>query len=146
MEEDIYKWYIYLGKGLISKNGSGLIKLPKKQATWLKNEQRTWIDIFFFSKKDIQMANRQMKRCSRPLIIRKMQIKITMRYYFTSVEWLLLKKKQQANDKYRKEVKKRAPLCALGGGVTSCSHHGKQWGGSSINQMRNYHMIQTFLF
>ena len=24
---------IYLGKGLISKNGKGLIKLPKKQAT-----------------------------------------------------------------------------------------------------------------
>ena len=53
-----------------------------------------------------------------------MQIKITMRYYFTSVERLLFKKKKrQANG--CKEVKKRASLCALGGGVTSRSHHGK---------------------
>ena len=50
-----------------------------------------------YSKEDPQMAKKHMKRCLTSLIIRKMQVKITVRYHFTPTRMAIIFKKENNN-------------------------------------------------
>ena len=111
-----------------TQNTQRTIQLNSKKS----NPNKMWTEYlnrhFFFPREDILVTCSYSKRGSASLIIREMQIKVSMKYHLIPVT---IKKTRNKRNYWGCE--KREPLCSIDGNVNWLNYYGKQYGGSSKN-------------
>jgi hypothetical protein len=108
------------------------LKIKHKRTNDTTNK---WGNEFYrqFSK-EAQMANKHMKKCSTSLVIKEMQIKITLRFHLLPVRMAISKKTNNNGRGYWGW----GWLCIVGGNIKQCNHYGNQYEGKNLKTELSY--------